>query len=166
MTGTFAYRAPELLRGEAPSTSADIYSFGITLWQLAHRQQPYAGQNQHVVVFGVVAYGLRPDAAPAILGRRAMDIGESQRNVVADRVVIDSDSQAETDNTGRGANGESRVDISDISDSQTMNTPSSPECVFADMYERCWQANPGDRPTAHDLSEEINVLKQHLIRSA
>ncbi len=60
MTGTFAYRAPELLQGEAPTTKADIYSLGITLWQLVSRECPYAGQNQHVVIFGVVAYNLRP----------------------------------------------------------------------------------------------------------
>lgn len=60
LTGTFAYRAPELLRGEPPSTKADIYSFGITLWEMLARCTPYKGQDQHVVIFGVVAYGLRP----------------------------------------------------------------------------------------------------------
>ena len=61
LTGTFAYRAPELLRGEPPSTKADIYSLGISLWQMASRDSPYAGENQHVVIFGVVAYNLRPN---------------------------------------------------------------------------------------------------------
>ena len=60
VTGTFAYRAPELLRGEAPCAKADVYSFGITLWEMLSRTQAYAGQNPHVVIFGVVAYGLRP----------------------------------------------------------------------------------------------------------
>ena len=61
LTGTFAYRAPELLRGEPPTFKADIYSFGITMWQLKSRESPYANQNQHVVIFGVVANGLRPN---------------------------------------------------------------------------------------------------------
>lgn len=60
LTGTFAYRAPELLRGEAPTRKADIYSFGITLWQMLYRNSPYGNENQHVVIFGVVAYGNRP----------------------------------------------------------------------------------------------------------
>ena len=60
LTGTFAYRAPELLRGRAPTTKADIYSFGVTLWQMLTRETPFAGENQHVVIFGVVAHNLRP----------------------------------------------------------------------------------------------------------
>ncbi|XP_067678570.1 serine/threonine-protein kinase mos-like [Haliotis asinina] len=60
LTGTFAYRAPELLKGGAPSLQADIYSYGVTLWQMLSRETPYANENQHVVIFGVVAYGLRP----------------------------------------------------------------------------------------------------------
>ncbi|XP_070555782.1 serine/threonine-protein kinase mos-like [Ptychodera flava] len=67
LTGTFAYRAPELLRGDIPSTKADIYSYGVTLWQMVTREQPYAGENQHVVIFGVVAYHLRPSFMPNFL---------------------------------------------------------------------------------------------------
>ncbi|KAK3090563.1 hypothetical protein FSP39_012722 [Pinctada imbricata] len=60
LTGTFAYRAPELLKGESPSKKADIYSFGITLWQMLTRENPFANENQHCVIFSVVAYGKRP----------------------------------------------------------------------------------------------------------
>ena len=33
------------------------------MWQIYSRQMPYLGQNQHVVIFGVVAYNLRPNEA-------------------------------------------------------------------------------------------------------
>ena len=45
LTGTFAYRAPELLKGECPTPKADIYSLGICLWQLLTREQPYGWEN-------------------------------------------------------------------------------------------------------------------------
>ena len=64
LTGTFAYRAPELLRGRHPSTKADIYSYGVTLWQMLTRETPFAGENHHVVIFGVVAHNLRPNLPP------------------------------------------------------------------------------------------------------
>ncbi|XP_046859591.1 serine/threonine-protein kinase mos-like [Xenia sp. Carnegie-2017] len=60
LTGTFAYLAPELLKGECPTTKADIYSLGICLWQMLTRDRPYAGQNPHVAIFAVVAFGDRP----------------------------------------------------------------------------------------------------------
>ena len=37
-----------------------MYSLGITLWQMLSRDCPYSGENQHVVIFGVVAYNMRP----------------------------------------------------------------------------------------------------------
>ena len=69
--GTFAYRAPELLRGGAASPAADVYSLGVTLWQLRSRAPPYAGRDWHAVIFAVVAYHDRPDTSPALRRRRS-----------------------------------------------------------------------------------------------
>lgn len=57
--GTYTHRSPELLKGEAVSPKADIFSFGITMWQLITRRQPYSGDRQHVL-YAVVAHNLRP----------------------------------------------------------------------------------------------------------
>lgn len=57
--GTYTHRSPELLKGEAVSPRADIFSFGITMWQLITRKQPYCGDRQHVL-YAVVAHDLRP----------------------------------------------------------------------------------------------------------
>ncbi|XP_034028436.1 proto-oncogene serine/threonine-protein kinase mos [Thalassophryne amazonica] len=57
--GTYTHRAPELLKGEPVSAKADIFSFGVTLWQLVTREQPYTGDRQHVL-YAVVAQHLRP----------------------------------------------------------------------------------------------------------
>lgn len=60
LQGTLQYRAPELLRGLLPSTKADIYSLGITLWSLKTRQQPYEGLNHFIIAYQVVSQHLRP----------------------------------------------------------------------------------------------------------
>ncbi|XP_061613627.1 proto-oncogene serine/threonine-protein kinase mos [Phyllopteryx taeniolatus] len=57
--GTYTHRAPELLKGEGISDKSDIFSFGITMWQLITREQPYTGDRQHVL-YAVVAHNLRP----------------------------------------------------------------------------------------------------------
>ncbi|XP_054622068.1 proto-oncogene serine/threonine-protein kinase mos [Dunckerocampus dactyliophorus] len=57
--GTYTHRAPELLKGEGVSAKCDIFSFGITMWQMITSQQPYLGDRQHVL-YAVVANNLRP----------------------------------------------------------------------------------------------------------
>lgn len=68
--GTFAYRAPELLRGGLVTPAADVYSLGVTMWQMRSRSSPYAGRDWHAVIFAVVAYHDRPDTSPAARRRR------------------------------------------------------------------------------------------------
>ena len=60
LTGTYAYRAPELLKGKSATAKADIFSLGICMWQFWSREFPYNGMNQHAVIFRVCASNLRP----------------------------------------------------------------------------------------------------------
>ena len=62
--GTIAYRAPELFKGDLPTTKADVYSLGITLWSLKHQQTPYRGQNNDTLIYQVVAFRRRPSPDP------------------------------------------------------------------------------------------------------
>ncbi|XP_072547347.1 proto-oncogene serine/threonine-protein kinase mos [Salminus brasiliensis] len=68
--GTYTHRAPELLKGERVTARADIYSFGVTLWQLLTREIPYQGDRQYVI-YAVVAYGLRPELDKDVFRRSA-----------------------------------------------------------------------------------------------
>eukprot|EP01119_Soliformovum_irregulare_P002302 TRINITY_DN12587_c0_g1_i2.p1 TRINITY_DN12587_c0_g1~~TRINITY_DN12587_c0_g1_i2.p1 ORF type:complete len:647 (-),score=160.39 TRINITY_DN12587_c0_g1_i2:54-1964(-) len=43
--GSPLYMGPEMLRGEKYDASADVYSFGIVLWELATEQEPYSDIN-------------------------------------------------------------------------------------------------------------------------
>eukprot|EP00980_Cylindrotheca_fusiformis_P025779 scaffold14593_cov59-Cylindrotheca_fusiformis.AAC.1 len=47
--------APELLRGESGNTSAsDVYSFGIILYEIYSRRDPYEGEDPATVLHLVV----------------------------------------------------------------------------------------------------------------
>ena len=54
-TRNLAYRAPELFRGQLPTTKADIYSLAITLGTLKTQEAPYQGENNFMVVYQVVS---------------------------------------------------------------------------------------------------------------
>ncbi len=57
--GTPCWTAPEIIRGERYSESADVYSFGIIMWQVFTRKQPYTGRNFMNVALDVLD-GCRP----------------------------------------------------------------------------------------------------------
>jgi serine/threonine protein kinase len=65
--GTPQWMAPEVLRGEEYTFSADVYSFGVILWEMISRQQPFADFHAMAVMFKVGTEGLRltpPDDCP------------------------------------------------------------------------------------------------------
>jgi serine/threonine protein kinase len=57
--GTPCWTAPEILRGEKYDERADVFSFGIIMWQVATRKEPYAGRNFMGVSLDVLE-GKRP----------------------------------------------------------------------------------------------------------
>ncbi|KAM4688935.1 proto-oncogene serine/threonine-protein kinase mos [Discoglossus pictus] len=77
--GTYTHRAPELLRGEPVTIKADIFSFGITLWQMVTREMPYTG-DRHSVLYAVVAYDLRPSMGQVFM---CTEEGQAVKDVVS-----------------------------------------------------------------------------------
>jgi serine/threonine protein kinase len=62
--GTPCWTAPEILRGQAYDEKADIYSFGIVLWELVTRAHPY-GERNFIGVTMDVLNGVRPAIPPS-----------------------------------------------------------------------------------------------------
>jgi hypothetical protein len=52
--------APELIERGAVSTVCDVYAFGIFMWEVYTRLQPYKGLGPPQVLIGVVSSKLRP----------------------------------------------------------------------------------------------------------
>ena len=62
MVGTPEYVAPEVVtpKGKGYSAKADIYSFGIVMWEVWSGQQPYSDLQMIEIIFGVTNDHLRP----------------------------------------------------------------------------------------------------------
>jgi tRNA A-37 threonylcarbamoyl transferase component Bud32 len=51
--GTPCWTAPEILRNARYTTKADVFSYGIVLWELVTRDEPFAGMPAFQVIFAV-----------------------------------------------------------------------------------------------------------------
>ena len=58
--GSVAWTAPEVLRHESYDKAVDVYSYGIVLWELMARAEPYFGMGQIEVAIAVAQQSLRP----------------------------------------------------------------------------------------------------------
>ncbi|CEO96152.1 Protein kinase domain-containing protein [Plasmodiophora brassicae] len=64
--GTFQWMAPEVISNEMYTEKADVYSFGIIVWELFARKVPFEGMNGVQVSVAVSTKGLRPDMPPDV----------------------------------------------------------------------------------------------------
>jgi Protein tyrosine and serine/threonine kinase len=59
-TGTYRWMAPEVIRHEAYTQTADVYSFAVVLWQLLTHEDPFADISQIAAAGAVATEECRP----------------------------------------------------------------------------------------------------------
>ncbi|XGW24421.1 hypothetical protein V3C99_006103, partial [Haemonchus contortus] len=65
--GTVSWMAPEVMKKQPCCEKVDVYSYGVVLWELVTREQPYKNINQMAIIYGVGSNNLSlpiPDSAP------------------------------------------------------------------------------------------------------
>eukprot|EP00742_Colponemidia_sp_Colp-10_P007271 GILJ01007817.1.p1 GENE.GILJ01007817.1~~GILJ01007817.1.p1 ORF type:complete len:862 (-),score=71.89 GILJ01007817.1:172-2757(-) len=58
--GTFQWMAPEVIANQNYTEKADVFSFGVVLWEMVTREPPYQGKLPVQVATAVLNKGLRP----------------------------------------------------------------------------------------------------------
>ncbi|KAN0028998.1 hypothetical protein ACTFIV_010866 [Dictyostelium citrinum] len=64
--GTPCWTAPEVLRNDAYTEKADVFSFAIVLWEMVTREDPYQGMPTFQIVISVGQHKLRPIVPPQV----------------------------------------------------------------------------------------------------
>ncbi|KAL7538067.1 hypothetical protein ACHAXR_010157 [Thalassiosira sp. AJA248-18] len=59
-TGTYRYMAPEVIRHEPYNYAADVYSFGLLMWEIITREKPFEPKSQIEAAGSVALEGKRP----------------------------------------------------------------------------------------------------------
>jgi serine/threonine protein kinase len=73
IVGTIPYLSPEACRGEMPDTRADIWAFGVMLYEMLAGQPPFAGTTFPAVLMAILTqpvpdlHQARPDAPQALV---------------------------------------------------------------------------------------------------
>ncbi|KAG2485770.1 hypothetical protein HYH03_015484 [Edaphochlamys debaryana] len=63
-TGTYRWMAPEVIEHKPYDEKADVFSFGVVLWELLTCKVPYSDMTPLQAAVGVVQKGLRPGIPP------------------------------------------------------------------------------------------------------
>ena len=58
--GTVQWMSPEVMEGLPYTESADVYAFGIVIWEILTRQCPFEGENQVQIALRVCRMKERP----------------------------------------------------------------------------------------------------------
>ncbi len=53
--------APEVIENKHYTLKADVYSFGIIIWEVSTRRTPYENLSPHQISLNVVTKNMRPD---------------------------------------------------------------------------------------------------------
>lgn len=112
--GTIRYMAPELLRGlDGITDLADVYSFGVTMWQLSEGKDPYESiASNEAVAYNVVKKKIRPDSVTTaeILRSEPVSIPAGKDfHPQAPRGRKNSDNSMESSQTYLKGNGNSHI---------------------------------------------------------
>jgi predicted ATPase/tRNA A-37 threonylcarbamoyl transferase component Bud32 len=73
LVGTFAYLSPEVIQGLEPDARADIWSFGVLLYEMLAGRRPFASSQVAAVLTAIISEpapnlaALRPDAPPELV---------------------------------------------------------------------------------------------------
>ncbi|KAH8376244.1 hypothetical protein KR200_010166, partial [Drosophila serrata] len=179
-SGTLRYMSPEVLRSDALSGASDIYSLGISMWQLQTRRVPYHLLDcNETIAYQVVKHELRPDSykemrnlardytardmrigcdcSPNYLnentGRRATTTPSVRRNL-----SFDLSYTAGRDLKKKKERHQNRLALHFEGPAPAEATSACLENAYTRLYKSCWVSAPESRLASGQLKHELEHL--------
>ena len=84
--GTYAWCAPEVIKGEKASLKSDLYSFGIIVWEILTKQIPWEGMEVMQIVFATASENRRPE----LTQEQEETANETLKNIMRDSWQVDA----------------------------------------------------------------------------
>ncbi|KAH8365146.1 hypothetical protein KR084_003724 [Drosophila pseudotakahashii] len=168
--GTLRYMSPEVLRSDILSEASDIYSLGITMWQLQARRLPYHPLDcNETIAYQVVKHELRPDNYHQ-LKTLALDApGDCDWNFADDVMHKRANSSARRNlsldpsyTAGRGDLKKkcrrNRLALHFDSDGPAPEASACLESAYSKLYKSCWVSAPESRLSSFQLKHELELI--------
>ncbi|XP_016986125.1 proto-oncogene serine/threonine-protein kinase mos [Drosophila rhopaloa] len=174
--GTLRYMSPEVLRSDILSEASDIYSLGITMWQLQARRLPYHTLDcNETIAYQVVKHELRPDnyhqlkilALDCPSGISAADcdcdyVNENTADVIYRRANSSARRNLSLDpsyNAGRDLKKKRRQNRLALHfDSPAPEASACLENAYSKLYKSCWVSAPESRLGSFQLKHELELI--------
>ncbi|RIA95995.1 kinase-like domain-containing protein [Glomus cerebriforme] len=147
--GVLPYIAPEVLGGEPYTLAADVYSFGIILWQIAANKLPFRNRAHDISLKNSICNGLRENRVPQVpkdyedMYMRCWDADPKKRPTIDD-VMWELERMWEDSVDGKLSTNEEGADVDDdgpkekmdknLDNSQVHSTDIHPNTVYHSRF--------------------------------
>eukprot|EP00007_Cunea_sp_BSH-02190019_P008174 CAMPEP_0174234532 /NCGR_PEP_ID=MMETSP0417-20130205/4254_1 /TAXON_ID=242541 /ORGANISM="Mayorella sp, Strain BSH-02190019" /LENGTH=1748 /DNA_ID=CAMNT_0015312907 /DNA_START=288 /DNA_END=5534 /DNA_ORIENTATION=- len=149
------YSAPEVQNGGEPTRASDIYSLAVVLWELWYGRLAYRGVRSVDLRDHVCTQGMRPQLFPSTTTTTTTNAALSSASVSS----VSSLSSLSSSSMDSLATTPAAASVTDPT-SYAALVRRAEQSVLHRLMERCWHADPAQRPSAEEVVSELSALRQ------